>query len=403
MRNTTRSLPAEVRTAAGFLDQESGSVTIFAIVGFAMCMVIVGLVFDLGRVMGIHTEVSSYADRVALAAAKELDGKPGALRDAINAARAGTSVIGEGNRFSLNGDDTDPELDGKIGVRQLTFLSSLDPVPPGPDTVSPMPGDVVTATWRPGQVTPSIRGGLSAAQADARTRFVIVDTNREREEFILFPIMAAMTPTLGDGITISPQAVAGFDRRMCNITPVMVCNTSEPQASFNPPVGTQTRFKLQGRGNNGVTNNWATDTYSLLNVDSTSPANLRNYIRRDDPNTQCYGRQSTIERNLNSADAPPGRLDTKTEIGRGFNDRWDSGDARDRDFTAAVVDCVANRNRLNNGQSVPIDGFVIMRMRQRIDLNDQNRDDEILLENRGFLPRPDLDDENAREYAVLVR
>jgi uncharacterized membrane protein len=99
MRNTTRFRPAEVRTAAGFLDQESGSVTIFAIVGFAFCMVIIGLAFDLGRVMGIHTEVSSYADRMALASARELDGRPDALQRAIGAASPG-SVVGKGHRLN---------------------------------------------------------------------------------------------------------------------------------------------------------------------------------------------------------------------------------------------------------------------------------------------------------------
>jgi hypothetical protein len=394
MRNATRFRPAKVRTAAGFLDQESGSVTIFAIVGFAFCMVIIGLAFDLGRVMGIHTEVSSYADRMALASARELDGRPDALQRAIDAVDPDTSVVGRGHRLSLNGNFG-------IEVRQLTFLSALGATPARPDTISPMPGDVITATWRPGQFT--FHNGFSATTADAATRYVIVDTSREREEFVLFPMMSALTPSLGDSITVSPQAVAGFERRMCNITPVMVCNTNEAAGGvFQPQVGQRTHFKLQGRRRSGDINNWAQDVFSLLDVSSRTPNALTNYITRSDPNTQCYGRQATIESGLNSSETPPNN-GTRTAIASGFNSRFNAG-ASQRNFPAAVVNCLANSARLNAGRSVPVEGYVTMRIIGATNLNDALHDDEIFLENRGIIPPPaSLNDENRREYPVLVR
>ncbi len=297
MRNVTRSRPATGRTAAGFLDQESGSVTIFAVIGFAMCMVVIGLVFDVGRVMNIHTQAKSYADRVALAVAAELDGRPGALNDAWRAASGADAQVQPGRRISLSGDTT-------IDVRQMTFLASLGPDPADADTLSPVPGDVVTATWTPG-LGLRAEGLFTLDLADRETRYVIVDTSRETEDFLLLPMLAWLTPATTNSATVSPQAVAGFKQQLCNSAPIMVCNPAEatlgPGAPFDPTIPRMIRARLHGNGNN-----WGPNTYSLANIVTTanagapSEANLRAFLGRIDPNTTCGGDTVRVTKNLNT-------------------------------------------------------------------------------------------------------
>ena len=319
MRNATRFRPAKVRTAAGFLDQESGTVTIFAMVGFALCMVIAGLVFDVGRVMGIHTQIKSFADRIALSAAAELDGRPGALDRAVEAAVGDTSSVGEGKRFTLGADNT-------LEVRRMIFLSVLGPDPADPATPSPVAGDVQVARWTPGGLVPL--GGRTVDEAARDARYVIVEPDAEREDYVLFPMMAWLVPGMESQAVVASQSVAGFRQNICNSPPLMLCNPAE--ASFAGAPFTYNRLEqIRGRIRAG-SNTLVPGDIKLLNApQGTGNTTQRRSMGQIEPNTFCSG------------DVIPVRDETNVQaIAEGLNTRFDL-------FSNGVF------NNRNNGEYTP--------------------------------------------------
>jgi hypothetical protein len=409
-RITSRSRPGSSRTGAGFLKEDSGAYTIFAVIGFAMLMVVIGLVIDVGRVMNVHSQASSYADRIALTAAAELDGRPNALRSALTAARA----IPIGERLTLSGNND-------VGIQRLVFLSDLgvDPENPfarfgaNPCSSRPSAGDRVTAVWRTGTPAPTRCPGVSANLADRETRYVMAETTPEKENYLFFPIAGALNPDIRTSATVAPQAVAGFKRELCNSAPVMVCNPDETgfglNATFNAAAGRQFSVNLQS----GV--NWNSNNYSLLKVDSNVlsvnstllgvPLNirLRNLLGRPNPGTACYANtvrpQSLLNLGLDLGLATPiGSL--QAQVGDGFNDRYNSGE----DFPVVVVNCRQNRvplllALLGLDVDVPIEAFARVRIVQAVAANLRLR---LQIANR-TRPTPGEEPDPLREYPVLVR
>jgi hypothetical protein len=352
MRDAKRFHPAPRRTVAGFLNQESGSVTIFSILGFALCMVIIGFTFDLGRVMGIHTQVSSYADSVALSAARELDGRPGALTRARDAGRETTSVIGAGDRLSISSGDR------TIGVQRLTFLSRLAPLPNDPTTRSPVAGDVVTAIWNRGSNAIALQNGFSLADAERETQFVLVDTTREREEFILLPLLAWMTPGLGESITVAPQAIAGFDRQICNSPPLMLCNPAEasaPGANFTFDPGDQIRANIRPSG--GALR--PGDMKLLSTPQGPSVARIREYMGRIVPNTFCTGRTIDVRNNTNPSAIREGlntRLDmfSAALVGQRNSGDYTPAPVAPKGFDTTPGSCAVQKSTINAPPTTPL-------------------------------------------------
>ncbi|MCB2123724.1 MAG: hypothetical protein KDE06_10740, partial [Rhodobacteraceae bacterium] len=62
------------RTAAGFARDEDGAILVIVAVSLGMILGMIALSYDLGRMAATQSELQSYADHVALAAAGELDG-----------------------------------------------------------------------------------------------------------------------------------------------------------------------------------------------------------------------------------------------------------------------------------------------------------------------------------------
>jgi hypothetical protein len=373
-RKPSRSRSDFCRNGAGFLSEESGAYTIFAVIGFAMLMVFIGLVIDVGRVMNVHSQASSYADRIALAAAAELDGRPGALNRALNAARG----IPDGNRLTLAGDNDN----GRVDFRRLVFMSRLGNDPSNPDTRTPKFGDRVTREWRDG----SFRGGVGQSRADRESRYVMVETTPERENYLFFSMLGGMAPGIDTSTTVAPQAVAGYKRELCNSAPVMVCNPFEG-SPFNPG-STPITFSLQ-------TGTWGAGNYSLIRIDSAGGliSDLLGGILRDpDPGTACFGNTVRVRSSLGLSQQVRNLL--RTEI----NARID--DIPNGRLSVAVVNCQSNLFNLLFGRSVAVETYVKADITSQIAQNDTN----VRLRLR-FLndSAPSVTDESLREYPVLAR
>jgi hypothetical protein len=295
------------RRREAFLAEQAGSVTVFAVVAFAMLVVIVGLIIDVSRVMNVHSQANSYADRVALAAAAELDGRSNALTRAVNAAQGADAQVDPGFRLTLSGDDT-------VGVSGLTFMSSLGPDNADPFARSPLAGDVVTATWTSGGGL-QIAAGWTAETANRETNFVLVDTTQETENYLFFPLLAALAPSIDTSATVAPQALAGFQRQVCNYPPLMICNMAEATqgagAPFSPIPGQMIRAKMQGSGAG-----WGPGVFGVLDAPGgTGASAMRDYMARVEPNTFC-----TSE----SVDVKPGQ--NTGPVSQGMNVRFDMYD-----------------------------------------------------------------------------
>jgi hypothetical protein len=296
---------------------EMGAVTVFIVIMFAFLLTFSGLVFDVGRIFNIYSQAQSYVDAVAVTAAVELDGQSGAIQRAIRAAVGDAqhgALLGSGSRLSLSGDKN-------VNVQSLVFIESLaaDPVP---GTRSPVAGDVVLCTYASGSL--SCAGGVTQAIADRRAHYMLVTATTETENFILFPIAAALIPDIKKQASVAPQALAGFTSSLCNFTPLSVCNPYESQTapyggSYIPIVGQQILLKMQGSGAQ-----WGPGDFGLLQPDAgaggpacsgSGGANfMRCVLATSSPNTQCIPSSDTV-------DMEPGQ---KTgPVQDGFNVRFD--------------------------------------------------------------------------------
>ncbi|HXI87089.1 MAG TPA: Tad domain-containing protein [Parvularculaceae bacterium] len=297
-------LPKKTIARVSFLTDDAGTLTIFAVVAFALTIAVIGLIMDVGRVMNVHSQAQSYADRVALAAAAELDKRPDALDRAVRAAEGADALVKPGFRLTLSGDST-------VDVAKLTFMSALGPDPENPYTPSPVAGDVVTATWTPGGGL-QLSNGVSANEAVSKTTFVLVDTTRETENYILLPLLSWLSPGGATSTTVAPQALAGFDRQLCNYPPIFMCNIAEATngvgAPFDPIRGQMIKAKAGG-GAGG----YGPGNFGLLDApNGQGAAAIREYMARRDPNTLCT--DETIDTKPGASTGP---------VGQGMNVRMD--------------------------------------------------------------------------------
>ncbi|PWE49846.1 hypothetical protein DEM26_12115 [Thioclava sp. NG1] len=171
-----------------FAREEDGTILVFFGMSLVVLLGLVALSFDLGRLGSTRSELQSFADSVALAAAGELDGN----NDAITRAEAAAQLIVDSQSFA-----TGSRVLGAANDVTLTYLSAL----PANDNDAT---DAVTTD-------------------PTKAAFVRVDVN-ERE---VQGVFAAAFTTMGgydafDG-SASAQAVAGLEILACDVTPLMFC------------------------------------------------------------------------------------------------------------------------------------------------------------------------------------
>jgi Flp pilus assembly protein TadG len=221
---------------ARFARDERGAVLVLWALFLAVAFGFLALAFDLGRLATTQTQLQSFADQVALAAAGELDGRPGARARATAAANGlidGQQTYAQGAQ-ALDADDF-----------TLVFLSNL----PANDR------DAATAV----------------ATNDASARFVRVVVDRRT---VLTPF-ANVTATLNGNARISAdvgaEATAGFSSYACDITPLFFC-VPNPSWRAEAHVGIQVEA-VSGSAGNGL---WTPGNFGFLDptilpVDPTGP------------------------------------------------------------------------------------------------------------------------------------
>ncbi len=236
--HSSRAIPPR---PGAFAKAEDGSVLILWALFLAVALGFLALSFDLGRVASTQSELQSFADQVALAAAGELDGRPDAITRATAAAEG---LISDSQTYAVG----TTVLSG-AGSYTLSFLSTL---PPTSDRVAD------TAVTTNGRLARYVR--VQVAQRTVQTPFAAAN--------------AALTgtPTVNVQSNISAAATAGMTSWACDVTPLMFC---VPDATWRARDNIGDQILLRSGGNGAA---WGPGNFGFLDVtslpvDSTGPCN----------------------------------------------------------------------------------------------------------------------------------
>lgn len=173
-----------------FADDEDGGVLVYWAMALAAFLGLLGLTFDFGRLATTQSELQSYADSVAIAAAAELDGRSDAL---TRAERAAQNLISDTQTFG-NGDTV---LSG-VDAFTLTYYAAA------PDGGFDRDTNPITD---------------SAAQA----RFAAVDVTAQEVTLGFTAASAALTGAQAQNAFTSARAVGQFSLEACDVAPIAVC------------------------------------------------------------------------------------------------------------------------------------------------------------------------------------
>lgn len=215
-----------------FRRSEDGAILVFVAVALAAMIGMAALAFDIGRVTTTQSELQSFADNVALAAAGELDGRSDSITRATNAA---ANMINDTQTFGRRNKDR--VLSGATDY-QLFFYS----FPPN-ETIEPA---------QPAQLLDPANPNSGERAGFVR---VVIDTHE-----VDTPLAAATASLVGGSRTfasVSAEAVAGFTLIACDITPMFICL---PEPGLDVTKGQMIKMVSQGGG----TEQWGPGNFGFL-------------------------------------------------------------------------------------------------------------------------------------------
>lgn len=201
--------------SCGFVAEDCGATLVLVGVALALFLGMVALAFDTGRLSVTNSDLQSYADTVALAAAAELDGADDAIERAEAAAAA---LISDRQTFGTG----DRILSGEVDYT-LTFLSDL----PADDTA---PTDAVTFEPEEAVFVRVDAAPVAVDQGFART----------------FRVLMGFEHTIAQ---TTASAVAGFTQMACDVTPITFCVPDSDWSAEDPGnIGTMINLRSGGQG-----------------------------------------------------------------------------------------------------------------------------------------------------------
>lgn len=313
------------RHISDFRRSEDGAILIFVAVSLAVMLGMAALAFDFGRVTVTQSELQSYADNVALAAAGELDGHADSITRATNAA---ATMISDWQTFGTrNRDNT---LSG-AGDYQLFFYEA----PANPDA-------------EPAQAAQLLDPSDPDSAYSAKFVRVVVATHE-----VETPLAAATAALVGDPrrfASVRAEAVAGFTLTACDITPLFFCL---PQPSLEVSEGQMVRMVSQGGGSE----QWGAGNFGFLAAGSALGIDEDGACAPAPPGQQdacalAASRAVSQCFSQNGVETQPG-LSVGNMIA-GFNTRFDQYDAAAGQFQNA------GRYDLDNFAAAPnvLDGWI---------------------------------------------
>jgi hypothetical protein len=285
-----------------------------------------GLVVDLQRVYGVHGQMQAFVDDAALAGAAELDGATGSITRSARAACGTQCGIANGPLITGPAKSAPFATDTTLAVKKITFLSALG-TDPAPLSSTPAAGDMVLCTYEVGTGWTDAGCDIDADNVES-ARFIEVLAEPRTVSYMVLPILDAVGQLMGAApitsqATLQLRATAGFKAQVCDITPLMVCNPSEPEMNedekfpFNAIAGQQILMKTKG---NGAA--WVPGDFGLVQVPDEAGGHIKCtgggaqaiqcMLGLVDPLTQCIGDEGI--------DIQPGEANS---VANGLNARFD--------------------------------------------------------------------------------
>jgi Flp pilus assembly protein TadG len=345
--------PPMQREAKAFAKDERGAILILWALFLAVAFGFLALAFDLGRIATTQSQLQSFADQVALAAAGELDGR----QDSIT--RAEEAVFGNGAVGGLiAGQQTYGLGSQALGAQDitLTFYSSLPP----DDRADPSP--FLTTNPR-------------------LARFVRADIDNRTVLTPFAAVNAALNGRTQVSADVGASATAGFTSYACDITPLFFCVPSGWRAENN--IGNQILMR-SGGGNSSknsqddVTDDpnaaWGPGNFGFINpsrlpVDPTGPcaglpANsarlFRCLVGAERAVTSCIETRSTLPTKTGQIQGLAGAFNTRFDIYLGGIGNLDRNPAYRpapnvvRGVTTSNGQCAQNNNQLVDSQAIAL-------------------------------------------------
>ena len=230
-----------------FLACRKGGILVFFAMAMAIFFGFTALSFDIGRVAATQSELQSFADSVALAAAGELDGGADAT---VRAQGAAENLITDSQTFG--GDDQDlDELDWT-----LSFHSAL------PDNDQ----DAIAS--------------IATDPTEAVYARVVVSEHAVGMNFA--SAFAALTDNAAPEASVAAEAVAGFTRYACDITPMFFCLPQGEPFEADKKVGEMILLRAGGGGAG-----WGPGNFGWLNTADAAVGGPCEGLSSDVKRTEC--------------------------------------------------------------------------------------------------------------------
>lgn len=255
--------------------ENDGYAIVLTLVALPFIMAVAAWVIDASRVTNLHTDLQNAADAMALAGARELDGR----NDAIPRAQAAIGALSgnQANEAWFGDGGAGMSMGSKVGIASAdVVVQFLAAIPAFDDTriangacANPDPNCVVT--------------GASVAIRSNNAKYVQVKVSPRNIQTI-FPL-----PGLGrDSVAVYAEAVATYTAAACDVTPIYVCNPFEGDAvSFNQHFERGDMYGRQFTMRNSGGSSPGPGNFGFLRTNGTGASVLRDALATGSPGV-CY-------------------------------------------------------------------------------------------------------------------
>ena len=304
-----------------FLRNRSGGLTAWFALLLPALAGVAALAMDIGRIYTLENDLQTAADSYARAAAFELDGRPGAIARATQAAN---TLIANDHRFGQGGSSS-------IGVGSLRFFSNL----PSSDTAE--------------------LGSSYETNNDVNARYLELTVSPESVSTILPVDMISGVLTL----QLDAKAVAGSEQGVCSMTPLFICNPFEGSGTSIFDVADDRSFQrrqlLLFEKGGGKHSQYFPGNYGYLQTGGPGANELKEAMASSSPNT-CYSRAGVELRTGAVASVVDG-FNTRFDIYSGSykNDRNDPNYAPAENVIRGVSGAACKESDDANAMGLPRD------------------------------------------------
>jgi len=187
-----------------FWDDNSGYVIALTLISMPLLLGFSLLVIDVGRTGNLHTDLQNAVDAMALAGARELDGRDDAITraDAAIEALANSAAFGGGGNGMSLGSHITVAYDAGNAAGSTVAVTYLKEIPADDD-------DPITASME------------TTDPNEASYAWVIAN---DQAMTTIFPVPVGFNR---DTINVAAEAVAVYRSSACDVTPIYICNPFE--------------------------------------------------------------------------------------------------------------------------------------------------------------------------------